>query len=121
MQHNSGADLGILLIEVLVKSENNNCTEWIPKLSKIFAKISSHTPERDTFLVNVVRWSSQDGTHGHPFLHQVLDKCCYDKEKFFYKNFVEYSTNILERKKLYTSEISFFTFKRWIGLCEIVN
>lgn len=72
MQHNSGADLGILLIEVLVKSENKNYTEWIPKLSKIFAKISSNAPERDTFLINIIRWSAQDGAHGHPFLHQVM-------------------------------------------------
>lgn len=52
-------------------SETKNCTEWIPKLSRIFAKINPDTPERDTFLIHVIRWSSQDGSHGHPFLHQV--------------------------------------------------
>lgn len=53
--------------------------EWIPKVSKIFAKISQNTPERDTFLVNIIRWSSQGGVHGHPFLHQVSDIFVHDK------------------------------------------
>lgn len=45
--------------------------EWIPKLCKIFAKISPSTPERDTFLANAIRWTGKGGAQGHPFLHQV--------------------------------------------------
>lgn len=67
----SGADLAILLVECLVKSEATNYLEWIPKLCKIFSKIPPSTPERETFLTNAIRWSSNDGQHGHPFLHQV--------------------------------------------------
>lgn len=70
----SGADLAILLVECLVKSETTNYIEWIPKLCKIFSKIPPSTPERETFLANAIRWSCKDGKHGHPFLHQVRAK-----------------------------------------------
>lgn len=72
LQHISGADLGILLVDVLVQSENKKYAEWTPKLCKIFAKINSTVPERDTFLLGTIRWSSSDGKHGYPLLHQVI-------------------------------------------------
>lgn len=64
--------MAILLVEVLVKSNNTNFTEWTPKLCKIFAKISTTYPERDTFVANAIRWSAKGAAQGHPFLHQVL-------------------------------------------------
>ena len=71
LQHISGADLGILLVDVLVKSENRKYAEWTPKLCKIFAKINSTVPERDVFVLHMIRWSSGDRKHGFPLLHQV--------------------------------------------------
>ncbi|KAF5287523.1 hypothetical protein FQA39_LY04151, partial [Lamprigera yunnana] len=73
-QQISGADLAILLVEVLVKSDTVNYAEWTPKLCKIFAKISTSYPERDTFIASAIRWSAKGGSQGHPFLHQV----CYE-------------------------------------------
>lgn len=58
-------------MDVLVQSENKNFSEWCPKLCRIFAKLNPSMPERDTFLLNAVRWSSKDGRHGDPMLHQV--------------------------------------------------
>lgn len=69
----SGADLALLLVESLVTSGATNYVEWIPKLCKIFAKISPSTPERDTFLANSIRWTAKSGRQGHPFLHQVCE------------------------------------------------
>ncbi|KAI4456143.1 hypothetical protein MML48_8g00008243 [Holotrichia oblita] len=92
-QHISGADLGILLIEVLVKSQNKNFTEWTPKLCKIFAKISPTTVERETFIVNTIRWSSLDGKHGHPFLHQSIAQVYWNE-----KNYVQARYHYLHSK-----------------------
>lgn len=59
-------------MEGLVTAESTNYVEWIPKLCKIFAKISPSTPERQTFLENAIRWTAnKNGRQGHPFLHQV--------------------------------------------------
>lgn len=72
MQQGSGADLSILLIDVLEKSENTDTSIWIPKLSYLFSKMSPAIPERDTFLTNAIRWSKFDDELGHPLLHQVI-------------------------------------------------
>lgn len=83
-QNISGADLGILLVEVLVKSETCNFSEWIPKLSTIFAKISISTPERDTYIMNCIRWSSSNGhfNHGHPVLHQQVAQVYWNEKNY---------------------------------------
>lgn len=66
-------------MEGLVTAGVTNYTEWIPKLSKIFSKISPSTPERYTFLTNAIRWTAKgSSTRGHPFLHQV---CAFSKLK----------------------------------------
>lgn len=82
-QQISGADLAILLVEVLVKSESANYTEWTPKLCKIFAKISTAYPERDTFLANAIRWSAKGGAmQGHPFLHQGIAQVYWNEKNY---------------------------------------
>ncbi|CAG9767212.1 unnamed protein product [Ceutorhynchus assimilis] len=74
-QKTSGADLGLLLIEALEKSEEKDCDAWSPKLSNIFAKIGpDHTTEREHFLIQAVKWSSQGNTYGNPTLHQCIAK-----------------------------------------------
>lgn len=73
-QQGSGADLAILLIEVLNKSETKPCQEWIEKIAKLFEKMSSSIPERETFLTNAVKWSMDNNKKGHPLLHKVIFK-----------------------------------------------
>lgn len=63
--------MAILLVDVLVKSEETDYDGWTPKLCKIFSSISRTTPERETFLAQALRWSSNHRSFGHPFLHQV--------------------------------------------------
>ncbi|XP_023016354.2 Golgi to ER traffic protein 4 homolog isoform X1 [Leptinotarsa decemlineata] len=79
-QQLSGSDLGLLLIEVLEKSEDFDYDLWSPKLTKIFCKISVSTPERETFLTHAIRWSSKGSSYGHPLLHQSIAQI-YWKEK----------------------------------------
>ncbi|KAB0793411.1 hypothetical protein PPYR_13031 [Photinus pyralis] len=82
-QQISGADLAILLVEVLVKSDSTNYTEWTPKLCKIFAKISTTYPERDTFIASAIRWSAKGGkTQGHPFLHQGIAQVYWNEKNY---------------------------------------
>lgn len=70
-QQGSGADLAILVIDVLSKSETNISEEWIEKLAKLFELMSSSIPEREQFLTNAVKWSMDNSKKGHPLLHQV--------------------------------------------------
>ncbi|KAJ8938766.1 hypothetical protein NQ318_009121 [Aromia moschata] len=82
MLYNAGADLSILLIEVLVQSEDEDCVSWTPKLAKIFSKISPSTPERDTFLAHAIRWSSRGSAYGHPLLHQSIALVYWEEKNY---------------------------------------
>lgn len=82
-QKTSGADLGLLLIDVLNKSEEKNCDIWSPKLSMIFGKIGTiNTTERDTLLAQAVKWSTQGGTRGDPLLHQCIAKVYWEEQNY---------------------------------------
>ncbi|XP_065162548.1 Golgi to ER traffic protein 4 homolog [Atheta coriaria] len=81
-QHISGADLGILLVQVLTQANNKDYKTWIPKLCSIFAKISTNTPERDTFLGNAIRWSSANALQGHPQLHQNVAQIYWNEKNY---------------------------------------
>lgn len=78
-QQGSGADLAILLIDVLTKSETKPCQEWIEKMAKLFELMNSSIPERETFLTNAVKWSMDNNKKGHPLLHKVNKFSCVDK------------------------------------------
>ncbi|KPJ02779.1 Golgi to ER traffic protein 4-like [Papilio xuthus] len=79
-QQGSGADLAILLIDVLNKSETKPSEEWIEKIAKLFELMHSAIPERDTYLTNAVKWSMDSSKKGHPLLHQKIAEV-YWKEK----------------------------------------
>ncbi|XP_044252427.1 Golgi to ER traffic protein 4 homolog [Tribolium madens] len=79
----SGADLAILLVDVLVKSEEKDYDGWTPKLCKIFSNISTTTPERETFLAQALRWSSNHRSFGHPFLHQCIAQVYWNEKNYF--------------------------------------
>lgn len=71
-QQGSGADLAILVVDVLTKSETKPCEEWIEKLGKLFEIMDSSIPEREMFLTNSVKWSMDSNKKGHPLLHKVI-------------------------------------------------
>lgn len=70
-QQGSGTDLAILLLDVLTKSETKPSEEWIEKIATLFAKMNSNVPERETFLINAVKWTMGNNKKGHPYLHKV--------------------------------------------------
>nr|CAH7756805.1 unnamed protein product [Callosobruchus chinensis] len=81
-QQLSGADLAILLVYALEKSEDNDYMTWAYKLSEIFSKLSASTPERDTFLAHAIRWSSKGSTHGHPILHRSIALVFWEEKNY---------------------------------------
>lgn len=82
-QQGSGADLAILLIDVLTKSETKPCDEWIEKIAKLFEMMNSSIPEREMFLTNAVKWSMDSSKKGHPLLHKVSLLLNFNKKYLF--------------------------------------
>lgn len=119
LQQISGADLAILLVDVLVKSEEKDYDGWTPKLCKIFSSINASTPERETFLAQALRWSSNHRSFGHPFLHQVSDRIYVNLNTMVC--ILVHSTGLLGRKELLSSSPPLYLFKRWARLCKTVN
>ncbi|KAL1494132.1 hypothetical protein ABEB36_009778 [Hypothenemus hampei] len=79
-QKGSGADLALLLVEVLNQSEDKECAIWTPKLSTIFLKIGrNNTTERDAFLVQVFKWTSQNSSQGNAPFHQSIAKIYWEE------------------------------------------
>ncbi|VEN52074.1 unnamed protein product [Callosobruchus maculatus] len=83
-QQLSGADLAILLVDVLEKSEANESEDfiWAYKLSKIFSKLSASTPERDTFLAHAIRWSSKGSTYNDHVLHRGIAMAFWEEKNY---------------------------------------
>ncbi|CAK1547154.1 unnamed protein product [Leptosia nina] len=81
-QQGSGADLAILLLDVLTKSETKPSAEWIDKIAKLFEMINPNVPERGTFLINAVKWSMDDTKKGSPLLHKRIAEIYWREKKF---------------------------------------
>ncbi|XP_026317716.1 Golgi to ER traffic protein 4 homolog [Hyposmocoma kahamanoa] len=81
-QHGSGADLAILVVDVLTKSETKPCDEWIDKLAKLFEIMDSSIPERESFLTNAVKWSMDSNKKGHPLLHKKIAEVYWKEKKY---------------------------------------
>ncbi|XP_063362084.1 Golgi to ER traffic protein 4 homolog [Cydia amplana] len=81
-QQGSGADLAILLLDVLTKSETQPCEEWIEKVANIFEIMSPTIPERETFLTNAVKWSMDSNKKGHPLLHKKIAEVYWREKKY---------------------------------------
>lgn len=81
-QQESGADLAILLVDVLNKSATNPCHEWIDKIARLFELMSASIPEREAFLTNGVKWSMDNNKKGHPFLHQRIAEVYWKEKKY---------------------------------------
>ncbi|XP_011304857.1 Golgi to ER traffic protein 4 homolog [Fopius arisanus] len=94
-QHTSGADLGILFIDVLNKSETETSKSYFEKITNLFSIMKQGTPERETFLHNALRWSLKHTTYkwGHPDLHKLIAEVFWQeknytlaKQHFIYSN-----------------------------------
>ncbi|XP_013199883.1 Golgi to ER traffic protein 4 homolog [Amyelois transitella] len=81
-QQGSGADLAILLIDVLTKSETKPCEEWIDKIAKLFGIMDSSIPERESYLTNAVKWSMDNNKKGHPLLHKKIAEVYWRESDF---------------------------------------
>ncbi|XP_072932032.1 Golgi to ER traffic protein 4 homolog [Epargyreus clarus] len=81
-QQGSGADLALLVIEVLLKAEIKPSDEWIEKLAKLFQLMNSSIPERETFLANAVKWSMDSNKRGHPLLHKKIAEVYWHENKY---------------------------------------
>ncbi|XP_046659907.1 Golgi to ER traffic protein 4 homolog isoform X2 [Homalodisca vitripennis] len=84
-QQTSGADLAILLVDVLVKSETEPSDFHISRLAQLFSMVSPEVAEREVFLGSALRWSSHDHaqfTNGHPSLHQAIAQIFWREKNF---------------------------------------
>ncbi|XP_069685148.1 Golgi to ER traffic protein 4 homolog [Periplaneta americana] len=120
-QQTSGADLAILLVDVLIKSEASTSEELFSKLSRLFGMISSDVPERETFLANALQWSikgSQQFKSGHPQLHQSIAQIFWKEKNYTLARYhFLHSTDgsgcatmlvELHRQRGYSSEVDLF-------------
>ncbi|XP_017881119.1 Golgi to ER traffic protein 4 homolog [Ceratina calcarata] len=73
-RHASGADLGILFVNVLTQSGTEPSEEYFEKIINLFSLMSPLSPERDVFVQSALRWSIKATEHkiGHPDLHQKI-------------------------------------------------
>lgn len=101
-QQGSGADLAILLVDVLTKSDTNPCEEWIEKLSKLFELMSKSIPEREQFLTNSVKWSMDNEKKGHPLLHQRIAEVYWREKNYIaaHRHFLHSSNGGVYAEKL---------------------
>ncbi|GLG95286.1 Golgi to ER traffic protein 4 homolog [Gryllus bimaculatus] len=84
-QHTSGADLAILLVDVLTKSETESSDDLFEKLSRLFELIGSEVPERETYLSNALQWSArvtQEHKSGHPYFHQSIAQIFWREKNY---------------------------------------
>ncbi|XP_068631747.1 Golgi to ER traffic protein 4 homolog [Battus philenor] len=117
-QQGSGADLAILIVEVLTKSETKTSEEWIEKVASLFGQMHSSIPEREIFLTNAVKWSMDSNKKGHPLLHKKIAEIYWKEKKYTsaYKHFLHsndgtaYASMLIElhTTKGYKSEVDLF-------------
>lgn len=120
-QQTSGADLAILLVDVLLKAETSTSEDQFDKLSRLFGMISSDVPERETFLTSALQWSIK-GAHeyksGHPQLHQSIAQILWKEKNYALARYhFLHSTDgsgcaamlvELHRQRGYSSEVDLF-------------
>ncbi|XP_042684054.1 Golgi to ER traffic protein 4 homolog isoform X3 [Centrocercus urophasianus] len=72
-QQNSAADLSMLVLESLEKSDAKVSDDLLENLAKLFSLMDPNSPERVAFVSRALKWSSGgSGKLGHPKLHQLL-------------------------------------------------
>ncbi|XP_046735326.1 Golgi to ER traffic protein 4 homolog [Diprion similis] len=83
-QQASGADLGILFVDALVKSETEPSQLYFEKLTNLFGLMNPTAPERETFLLEALRWSlkGSDYKTGHPDFHQRIAQVFWKEKNY---------------------------------------
>uniref|UniRef100_A0A8C9T2X6 Golgi to ER traffic protein 4 homolog n=1 Tax=Scleropages formosus TaxID=113540 RepID=A0A8C9T2X6_SCLFO len=84
-QQNSAADLSMLVLESLEKSETKVTEEILVKmhLIKLFSLMDPNSPERVAFVSRAIKWSTGgSGKLGHPKLHQLLALTLWKEQNY---------------------------------------
>uniref|UniRef100_A0A669CIH8 Golgi to ER traffic protein 4 homolog n=2 Tax=Oreochromis TaxID=8139 RepID=A0A669CIH8_ORENI len=82
-QQNSAADLSMLVLEVLEKSETKVEDEILECLAKLFSQMDQNSPERVAFVSRALKWSTGgSGKLGHPKLHQLLAVTLWKEQNY---------------------------------------
>ncbi|CAK9814267.1 Golgi to ER traffic protein 4 homolog [Anthophora plagiata] len=83
-QHVSGADLGILFINVLTQSGTEPSEDYFEKIANLFRIMSPLLPERDVFIQSALRWSIKGTEYktGHPDLHQKIARVFWKENNY---------------------------------------
>ncbi|XP_042336815.1 Golgi to ER traffic protein 4 homolog isoform X2 [Sceloporus undulatus] len=118
-QQNSAADLSMLVLESLEKSDAKVTDELIENLAKVFSLMDPNSPERVAFVSRALKWSSGgSGKLGHPKLHQLLaitlwkeQNYCESRYHFLHSTDGEGCANMLveySSSRGYRSEVDMF-------------
>ncbi|XP_034946473.1 Golgi to ER traffic protein 4 homolog [Chelonus insularis] len=83
-QHASGADLGILFINVLNRKEVEELQSSFEKITNLFSIMKPATPERETFINNAFKWSLKHTNckWGHPDLHKMIAQIYWQEKNY---------------------------------------
>ncbi|XP_026874443.1 Golgi to ER traffic protein 4 homolog isoform X1 [Electrophorus electricus] len=87
-QQNSAADLSMLVLEVLEKSEAKVEEDILESVSlenlvKMFSLMDPNSPERVVFVSRALKWSTGgSGKLGHPRLHQLLAVILWKEQNY---------------------------------------
>lgn len=100
LEHNqlsSGGDLANLLVEVLKQNKIKPTEEWIQKLVDLFELMKENFPEKDSFLLNCVKWSVDDSNKGNPVLHKKIAEIYWKQKKYTmaHKHFLHSNDGVL--------------------------
>jgi golgi to ER traffic protein 4 len=74
----SGADLSLLLIEILQKCKyrDEEFKIWMSNVAKVIESIDQNVVERETLIVRAIKWSSEcnqeNPNQGHPIMHRHI-------------------------------------------------
>uniref|UniRef100_A0A803XZ19 Guided entry of tail-anchored proteins factor 4 n=1 Tax=Meleagris gallopavo TaxID=9103 RepID=A0A803XZ19_MELGA len=103
-QQNSAADLSMLVLESLEKSDAKVTDDLLENLAKLFSLMDPNSPERVAFVSRALKWSSGgSGKLGHPKLHQLLAITLWKDGEGCANMLVEYSSS-----RGYRSEVDMF-------------
>ncbi|XP_071521488.1 Golgi to ER traffic protein 4 homolog [Panulirus ornatus] len=82
-QQTSGADLALLMLDVLEKSKTEPTEDQISRIASLFSLLNHGTPERHHYLVRAVKWSCGERHKlGHPRLHQLLAQTLWKEKNY---------------------------------------
>ncbi|KAG9334121.1 hypothetical protein JZ751_009091 [Albula glossodonta] len=82
-QQNSAADLSMLVLESLEKSDTKVADDILEHLAKLFSLMDQNSPERVAFVSRALKWSTGgSGKLGHPKLHQLLAVTLWKEQNY---------------------------------------